>query len=277
MKGEIKRVLTIAGSDSSGGAGIQADLKTFSALECYGLSVITAVTAQNTTEVRSIHEIPPTEIENQLEAVLEDISIDAVKTGMLANAPIIEAVATILKKYQVPNIVVDPVMISTSGASLLREDAVEVLKHHLLPLATIITPNIPEAAVLTGIAIEGYTDVRNTLELLYNLGSPFVLLKGGHLDSPDATDYLFDGHVERTYSTRRIDTQNTHGTGCTYAAAIAAYLAQGCAMPETVRLAKNYLTGAIEGSKYLNIGRGFGPLHHGWNLTKTSKNNNKLF
>ena len=269
MKSGIKRVLTIAGSDSSGGAGIQADLKTFTALGCYGMSVITAITAQNTVEVRSIHEIPPTEVRNQMEAVLDDIGVDAVKTGMLANAAIIETVAEVLEQYQTPNIVVDPVMLSKGGAHLLREDAIEALKRCLLPLATIITPNIPEAASLTGIAIGGYTDIRSSLELLHKLGSQFVLLKGGHFDSQEATDYLFDGNVQQTYSTRRIVTKNTHGTGCTYAAAIACYLAQGCAPPEAVRLAKNFLTGAIEASDFLNIGHGVGPLHHGWNLNKT--------
>lgn len=271
MKSRMKRVLTIAGSDSGGGAGIQADLKTFTALECYGLSVITAVTAQNTVEVRSIHEIPPEEVRNQLEAVLDDIGVDAVKTGMLSNATTIKTVAAVLNRHQVSNIVVDPVMISKSGAHLLREDAIEALKQHLVPLATILTPNVPEAAALTGVAIAGYTDIRNALKLLHQLGSKYVLLKGGHFDSPEAMDYWFDGNIQKTYSTQRIATQNTHGTGCTYAAAIACHLAQGCEPSEAVRLAKKYLTGAIEASDSLGIGHGYGPLCHGWNLRKTQE------
>ena len=266
MKSKIKRVLTIAGSDSGGGAGIQADLKTFIALGCYGLSAITAITAQNTVEVRSIHEVPPQEVKSQLEAVLDDIDVDAVKTGMLVNAATIETVAEVLSRYHVPNIVVDPVMLSKAGAHLLRGDAVEALKQCLLPQTTVLTPNVPEAAALTGIAIAGYTDMSSVLESLHHLGSRFVLLKGGHFDSPEAVDYFFDGHVQQTYSAQRIATQNTHGTGCTYAAAIASYLAQGNGPFEAVRLAKKYLTGAIEASDALNVGHGFGPLHHGWNL-----------
>lgn len=266
MESNIKRVLTIAGSDSGGGAGIQADLKTFTALGCYGLSVVTAVTAQNTIEVRSIHDIPPAEVKSQLETVLDDIGVDAVKTGMLANAAIIETVASVLKKYQTPNIVVDPVMISKGGAHLLREDAVDALKCLLVPLATILTPNVPEAAVLTGLTIDGYTDTQEITEMLHCLGTQFVLLKGGHFDSPEATDYLFDGCVQKVYAAPRIATKNTHGTGCTYAAAIAAYLAQGFAPPEAVHHAKAYLTGAIMASDALNIGHGAGPLYHGWNL-----------
>ncbi len=266
MESNIKRVLTIAGSDSGGGAGIQADLKTFTSLGCYGLSVITAVTAQNTVEVRSIHEMPPFEVRSQLETVLDDIKVDAVKTGMLANATIIETVASVLKKYHTPNIVVDPVMISKGGAHLLRADAVEALKCHLAPLATILTPNLPEAAALTGLTIDGYTDTQEIVELLHRLGSQFVLLKGGHFESPEATDYLFDGCVQKVYAAPRIATKNTHGTGCTYAAAIAAYLAQGFIPPDAVHHAKAYLTGAIMASDTLNVGHGVGPLHHGWNL-----------
>mgnify|MGYP000375779309 CR=1 FL=1 len=266
MSGALKRVLTIAGSDSGGGAGIQADLKTCTALGCYGMSVITAVTAQNTVEVRSIHELPAEEVEHQLVAVLDDIGVDAVKTGMLANAEIIERVASLLKRFETPNIVVDPVMVSKSGAHLLRDDAVEALKRHLAPLATMITPNVPEASVLTGIALEGYTAVRNVLESLHALGSQHVLLKGGHFESLEAADYLFDGSVQSTCTAQRIDTKNTHGTGCTYSAAIACFLAQGCTPADAVRRAKEYLTGAIHGSALLQIGHGAGPLHHGWNL-----------
>lgn len=266
MQRDIKRVLTIAGSDSGGGAGIQADLKTVAALGCYGLSVITAITAQNTQEVRSIHEVPPEEVKNQLEAVLDDIQVDAVKTGMLANTAIITTIADVLARYNVPNIVVDPVMISKAGAHLLRQDAVEALKQRLIPLATVLTPNIPEATALTGIAIERYTDIKDILTSLHALGCQFVLLKGGHLDTREATDYLFDGAVEKLYVEERIVTHHTHGTGCTYAAAIASYLAQGFAAPEAIQHAKRYLTGAIRTSNTLNVGHGTGPVHHGWNL-----------
>ncbi len=266
MATSIKRVLTIAGSDSGGGAGIQADLKTCVALGCYGMTAITAVTAQNTVEVKGIHEIPAAAVGEQLEAVFTDIGVDAVKTGMLMSAEIIDVVATLLERFQVPNLVVDPVMISKSGARLLQDDAVGVLKDRLLPLATIVTPNAPEATALTGLPLDEDVDVSEVLEALHLLGSRYVLLKGGHFDSAEATDYLFDGDVQRVYSTHRVATRHTHGTGCTYAAAIACHLAQGSAPPEAVRLAKDYLTGAIEGSAILNIGNGVGPLHHGWNL-----------
>ncbi len=267
MTTTIKRVLSIAGSDSGGGAGIQADLKTCSALGCYGMTVITAITAQNTVSVRSIHAIPPSEVVHQLEAVLEDIGVDAVKTGMLMSAEIIEAVATVLERYQPPNLVVDPVMISKSGARLLEDSAVDRLKERLLPLATLVTPNVPEASVLTGIALDPYTHVHDVLDALHALGPRCVLLKGGHFDSPEAVDYLYDGDVQKVYATKRINTNNTHGTGCTFAAAIACQLAQGHAVPEAIQRAKDYLTRAIAESDRLNIGKGVGPLHHGWNVT----------
>ncbi len=265
MKRFIRRVLSIAGSDSGGGAGIQADLKTCAALNCYGMTAITALTAQNTLQVSGIHETPPTEVRRQIEAVLEDIGADAVKTGMLSNAAVIEVVASCLRQFNAVNIVVDPVMVSKSNAKLLQDEAVEALKTLLLPLATIITPNIPEATALTGIEIRGQLEIRKALDALFELGAPYVLLKGGHLESEEAADYLFDGDIVRAYSTRRIDTRHTHGTGCTYSAAIACCLAQGSSPPEAVRLAKDYLTGAILESDRLQIGKGVGPLHHGWN------------
>lgn len=271
MQRDIKCVLTIAGSDSGGGAGVQADLKTFSALGCYGLSVVTAVTAQNTQEVRSIHEIPAEEVGSQLETVLDDIHVDAVKTGMLANAAIIRTITAILSRYKTPNIVVDPVMISKAGAHLLRDEALEALKKHLIPLATVVTPNVPEAATLTEITIDGYTDIERTMKALHTLGAQFVLLKGGHFDSREATDYLFDGCVQKMYPEKRVETKHTHGTGCTYAAAIAGYLAQGFAPPEAIQYAKEYLTGAIKASAVLNVGQGIGPLHHGWCINTTAK------
>ncbi len=264
MKRFIKRVLSVAGSDSGGGAGIQADIKTCAALGCYGMTAITAITAQNTVGVAAIHEVPVNDVSAQIKAVLEDIGVDAVKTGMLSNAGIIQETAAVLEHYEVMRLVVDPVMVSKSGATLLQDEAVEALKTRLLPLAAVVTPNVPEASVLTGIDIKTQGDIREALHALYALGPRYILLKGGHLESEEATDYLFDGSLMRAYSTRRIDTRHTHGTGCTYSAAIACYLAQGCEAPEAVRLAKDYLTGAIENSDILCIGSGVGPLHHGW-------------
>ncbi len=269
MKRFIKRVLSIAGSDSGGGAGIQADIKTCAALGCYGMTAITAITAQNTVGVAAIHEVPVSDVSAQIASVLEDIGVDAVKTGMLANAGIIHETAAMLERYEVTRLVVDPVMVSKSGAILLQDEAVDALKTRLLPLATVITPNVPEASVLTGIEIKTEADIRETLDALFALGPRYVLLKGGHLASEEAADYLFDGSLVRAYSTRRIKTRHTHGTGCTYSAAIACYLAQGCEAPEAVRLAKDYLTGAIENSDILCIGNGVGPLHHGWRMRLT--------
>ncbi len=266
MTRRIPRVLTIAGSDSGGGAGIQADLKTMTALGAYGMSVITSVTAQNTVGVTGIHDLPPEVVAQQLEAVLSDIGTDAAKTGMLSSAAIIEVVAAALERYGVKNLVIDPVMVAKSGDALLREDARETLKTRLLPLATIITPNIPEAEALTGLVVHDETGLRAAAEALRALGPEFVLIKGGHLRGGESTDYLYDGEVVRAYSTRRIATGNTHGTGCTLSAAIATWLGFGCEVPEAVRLAKDYITGAILHSDDLKVGSGHGPLHHGWRL-----------
>jgi hydroxymethylpyrimidine/phosphomethylpyrimidine kinase len=266
MTRRIPRILTIAGSDSGGGAGIQADIKTMTVLGAYGMSVITSVTAQNTVAVSGIYDLAPEAVERQLDAVLSDIGTDAAKTGMLSSAALIEVVAAALERYGVKNLVVDPVMVAKSGDALLREDARETLKARLLPLATIITPNIPEAEALTGMVIHDESGLRAAAEALRALGPEYVLIKGGHLRGGESTDYLYDGETVRAYSTRRIATGNTHGTGCTLSAAIATWLGFGCAVPEAVRLAKDYITGAIMRSDELEVGSGHGPLHHGWRL-----------
>lgn len=260
----MKRVLSIAGSDSGGGAGIQADLKTCAALECYGMSAITATTAQNTIAVTDIHEIPPSHVEAQIRAVLDDIGADAIKTGMLSSASIIDSVASALESYSLPPVVVDPVMISKSGAPLLRPEAIETMKRRMIPLATLITPNIPEALELTGLSLEGDSRIPSVLEALKALGPVCVLLKGGHAESADSTDYLFDGDSIVSYPAPRIDTCHTHGTGCTLSTAIACFLARGETMKDAVQYAKDYLTGAIAHSETLRIGKGTGPVHHGW-------------
>ncbi|NLN93908.1 MAG: bifunctional hydroxymethylpyrimidine kinase/phosphomethylpyrimidine kinase [Candidatus Hydrogenedens sp.] len=261
----MKRVLSIAGSDSGGGAGIQADLKSCAALGCFGMSAITATTAQNTITVTDIHEIPVSHVEAQIRAVLDDIGADAIKTGMLSSAAIIDTVATTLQSYRQPPLVVDPVMISKSGAHLLRPEAVESLKERLLPLATLITPNIPEAEELTGLRLTNEEDRSKILEALKELGPQAVLLKGGHADSDQSVDFLYDGNRVVAYPAARIETRHTHGTGCTLSTAIACYLARGETMEEAVRLAKEYLTQAIMHSEQLQIGQGVGPVHHGWN------------
>ncbi len=260
------RVLTIAGSDSGGGAGIQADIKTCTALGCYAMTAITAITAQNTCGVDAIFEVPATHVQAQIAAVYADIKIDAVKTGMLANASIVETTAQFLKEKEIVNLVVDPVMISKSGASLLKADAIEALKKTLLPIADLVCPNVPEAEKLTGIEIRGEQDIETALKLLYALGPRNVLLKGGHLESPHANDYLYNGKEIRVFAAPRISTVHTHGTGCTYSAAIACFMAMQENIPSAVQLAKDYMTGAILHSENLHVGKGTGPLHHGWNI-----------
>ncbi len=252
-------VLTIAGSDSSAGAGIQADLKTFAALGVYGTSVITAVTAQNTLAVAAVHEVPPDIVAAQIDAVVADIRPDAVKTGMLASAPIVEVVAASVRDHALPNLVVDPVMVAKSGHRLLRDDAVAALRD-LLPLCTVVTPNLPEAEVLSGRSIASDNDVRRAAEEIVALGAGAVLLKGGHREGAQAVDILFDGHSFREYSAPRVDTTSTHGTGCTFASAIAACLARGEPLPEAVGHAKEYVTEALR--RAYPIGGGHGPVHH---------------
>lgn len=258
----LPRLLTIAGSDSGGGAGIQADLKTFTALGCYGMSAITAVTVQNTRGVFGYHEIPAETVARQVEAVLDDIGADAIKTGMLASAAIIEAVVAVLEKRELPPLVVDPVMVAKSGDPLLQESARTALVERLLPHATIVTPNIPEAEVLTGLTIADVDAITEAARRIRAMGPQFVLMKGGHLAGKTATDYLYDGADLHAFTAARIDTKNTHGTGCTYASAIAAYLAHGETSPVAVKKAKAWLHGAIEHN--LPLGHGHGPVNHLW-------------
>ena len=251
--------LTIAGSDSGGGAGIQADLKTFAALGVYGTSAITAVTAQNTLRVTRVLELPPDLVAAQIDAVVSDIGADAVKTGMLANAAIIEVVAAKVREHGLRPLVIDPVMVAKSGDRLLREDAVAVLREQLLPLATVLTPNLPEAEVLLGRPLASWDDIRAGAQKLVAMGAEAVVIKGGHREGP-ATDIFYDGTEFREYTAARVDTTNTHGTGCTFASAIAAALAKGEGPRGAVAMAKAYVTKALQ-SAY-PVGHGHGPVHH---------------
>jgi hydroxymethylpyrimidine/phosphomethylpyrimidine kinase len=259
----IANVLTIAGSDSGGGAGVQADLKTFSALGTYGCSVFAALTAQNTRAVTAIHDVPPEFVTAQLDAVFDDIAIAAVKLGMLSRPEAIEAVADGLRRHGARNIVIDPVMVAKSGARLLREEAVSALKTQLLPLATLITPNLPEAGVL--LDLEPARDAAGMIEMasaLRELGPQAVLVKGGHLEGPESIDVLDDGGDPQVLVAPRVATSNTHGTGDTLSSAIAAFLARGHGLREAVREAKAYLSDALRASDQLSVGHGHGPVHH---------------
>ncbi|MPZ48565.1 MAG: bifunctional hydroxymethylpyrimidine kinase/phosphomethylpyrimidine kinase [Dehalococcoidia bacterium] len=252
--------LTIAGSDSGGGAGIQADLKTFAALGVYGASAITAVTAQDTRRVYGFTELRPDFVAAQIDAVMGDMGADAVKIGMLASAPIIEAVAERLKHWGVTNLVIDPVMVAKGGDTLLREDAVDALKQRLMPLALVLTPNLPEAEALVGRSLTTWEDIKTAAEEMSSWGVANVVIKGGHSEGPTATDLLYDGHGFREFSAPRIDTQNTHGTGCTFASAIAATLAKNDTVPNAIAAAKAYVTLALQNS--YAIGEGHSPVHH---------------
>ncbi len=256
----IKQALTIAGSDSGGGAGIQADLKTFHAHGVYGASVLTAITAQNTIAVTRAFELPLDLIEAQLDAVFDDFDFAAAKTGMLSSAAIVETVAAALRKRRFGLLVVDPVMISKSGYRLLENDAIESLKTHLLPLAAVVTPNLHEAALLSGMTTGSMMEMKNAARRIHEFGPASVLVKGGHAQSTQATDILFDGESFHTFTSPFIDTKNTHGTGCTYSAAIAARLALGEPLLTAVDHAKKYITKAIAAS--LPIGKGHGPTNH---------------
>lgn len=257
------RALTIAGSDSGGGAGIQADLKTFSALGCYGMSAITALTAQNTVAVTAIHPVPPAFIARQIDAVMEDIGVDAVKIGMLHNAEVIHAVAERLAHYNVSNIVLDPVMVAKSGDRLLQEEAVDALRQALIPLVTVITPNLPEAGVLLGQPLEDDTHFEEACRRLAELGPRAVLLKGGHLGGASSPDFLYvRGEEMLQLQAERVETKNIHGTGCTLSSAIAAYLARGEDIAGAVRQAKEYITQALQEGAAYRLGRGHGPVHH---------------
>ncbi len=256
----LPQVLTIAGSDSGGGAGIQADLKSMSANGTFAMSVITAITAQNTEDVTDVFELPTSIIASQLDAVFDDFDVSAVKTGMLSSTPVVELVAKMLAIQNVTNLVVDPVMISKSGRALLKPDAIEALKKLLFPLALVVTPNIHEAQQLSGLAIGNLADAKRAAKIIHGSGPKYVLIKGGHLLTERATDLLYDGRFFNIYKSAFIDTPHTHGTGCTFASALAAQLARGKAVTDAVQAAKAYLTETIRHS--LAIGHGTGPTNH---------------
>lgn len=257
-------VLTIAGSDSGGGAGIQADIKAISATGSYACSVITAITSQNTLGVSAIHPIPLEHIESQLDAVFTDLNVVAVKVGMLADARIIEVVADKIRQYKPAHLVVDPVMVATSGDLLLEQSAISTLKEQLIPLADLITPNLPEgAALIDGAVPENEDQMGNMIEELRALGAKAVLLKGGHLEKDDnSNDLLILAQTSELLSAKRFPTKNTHGTGCTLSSAIASYLAQGNRLHKAVYLGKQYISQAIAHADELNVGTGHGPVHH---------------
>lgn len=261
----MKTALSIAGSDCSGGAGIQADIKTMSAIGVFGMSVIVSVVAENTSRVLSIEDVSPKVIADQIDAVFEDIEVDAVKVGMLSTPECMRAVAAKLKQYAPRHVVIDPVMYAKNGCPLMQEKSVSTLIDTVIPLATLLTPNIPEAEKIAGMHIETPADMQTAAEKIAALGARAVLVKGGHYVG-DARDVLFDGSKFYTYTERRIDTKNTHGTGCTLSSAIASYLALGEPLPEAVAKAKKYVTAAIEHA--LPIGKGCGPTDHFFAMRK---------
>ena len=260
---KMKTALTIAGSDSSGGAGIQADIKTMTLNGVYAMSAITALTAQNTTGVRRIQESSPEFLKDQLDAVFEDIFPDAVKIGMVASRELICVIADVLNYYHAKNIVVDPVMVATSGSSLMQTDAIQTLIEKLLPLATLVTPNIPEAQVLSGIKIQTREDMHNAAKKIGDSYGCAVLLKGGHSIN-DANDLLYANGEFTWFAGKRIDNPNTHGTGCTLSSAIASNLAKGFTLTQSVQRAKNYISGAL--AAMLDLGSGSGPMNHAFDL-----------
>jgi hydroxymethylpyrimidine/phosphomethylpyrimidine kinase len=256
------RALTIAGSDSGGGAGVQADLKTFQALGVWGMSALTAVTVQNTKGVSGYEELSPHTVAEQIRAVVTDIGVDAAKTGMLASAAIVEAVAEAIEETRVPNLVVDPVAVSKHGHQLLAEDAVDALRTRIVPLATVVTPNLPEASLLAGLEVRGREEMEAAGRAILELGTRAVLVKGGHLEGGDAVDLLVTADGVRELSEGRLATPNTHGTGCVLSAAIAGYLARGESLDEAVTGGKRFVTGAIRAA--LQIGQGIGPVDPSW-------------
>jgi len=265
FKFEYPRVLSIAGSDSGGGAGIQADLKTFSALGCYGMTAITALTAQNTCGVRAIHAVPPQMLRDQIDAVMEDIGADAVKIGMLHSPEIVQTVAQAIDRHAMQHVVFDPVMVATSGAVLIDNAAIEVLVRELFGRAAVITPNLDEAALLVGYPLGSKQDMeRAALDLLAK-GARAVLLKGGHLPGRNVMDLLLSASGERLWmEAPRIDSPNTHGTGCTLSSAIAAHLALGASLPDAVQQARNFVREALQAGAQVRTGKGSGPLNHGY-------------
>ena len=253
------RVLTIAGSDSCGGAGIQADIKTIAALGALGISVITAVTAQNTLGIQGIYEVSPDFVERQFESVVTDIGVDAAKTGMLMNTEILKVVAAMIRKYGIKKLVVDPVMVAKRGEALIKGNVRETLIRELIPLAFVVTPNIPEAEILADMKITSVQEMKNAARIIYKFGAKNVVVKGGHLMG-DAVDVLYDGKKYYTFSSRRINKTETHGTGCTFSAAIATLLARGESVIEAVKGAKKYITGAIRSA--CSIGAGYRLINH---------------
>jgi hydroxymethylpyrimidine/phosphomethylpyrimidine kinase len=262
--------LTIAGSDSSGGAGIQADLKTFAALGVYGASALAALTAQNTQGVTAIHDVPPEFITEQIDAVFADLDVGAVKIGMLSRAEAIEAVAAALERHRARNIVLDPVMVATSGAALIASSAVAALTTRLIPMADLITPNLPEAAALLGLSpARDEAEMETQARALLQDGARAVLIKGGHGEGRESVDLLVSPSGVARLAAPRIDTRNTHGSGCTLSSAVAAGLAKGLTLEQSVREAKAYITAAIAGADDLNVGHGHGPLHHFYQFWRT--------
>ena len=259
------RVLCIAGSDSGGGAGIQADLKTFSALGCFGMTAITAITAQNTTGVRAIHGVPPAMLRDQIDAVVEDIGVDAVKIGMLHAPDIVQTVAQAIARHQLRNVVFDPVMVATSGAKLITDEAIAVLVTELFPRALVITPNLDEAALLVDQPLCTPQDMALAAQRLLDMGARAVLLKGGHLNGDSVIDVLQVAGAEPLWlQAPRIATANTHGTGCTLSSAVAAHLALGLALPEAVQQARDFVRSALLAGACVKTGQGSGPLNHGF-------------
>jgi hydroxymethylpyrimidine/phosphomethylpyrimidine kinase len=262
---QYPRVLSIAGSDSGGGAGIQADLKTIAALGCYGMTAITALTAQNTTGVRAIHGVPPQMLADQIDAVVEDIGVDAVKIGMLHAPEIVRTVAAAIERHRLQRVVLDPVMIATSGAVLIGEDAVSVLVRELFPKALVITPNLDEAALLVGRPLGNEADMEAAARQLLEMGARAVLVKGGHLTGDIVSDLLLERDGDPCWMRgARIHSPNTHGTGCTLSSAIASHLALGAALPEAVQRAREYVRGALQAGANVRTGAGSGPLNHSW-------------
>ncbi len=263
MSVAMKRALTIAGSDSGGGAGIQADLKTFAALGVFGMSAITALTAQNTVGVQGVFEIPPEFVAAQIDSVVDDIGVDVVKTGMLANEGIIEAVAVKIIQHRLSPLVVDPVMMAKGGDPLLKEGARETLIRRLFPLAAVVTPNLPEAEALSGFEISSLDDMRRAARAILALGPKSVVVKGGHfLDPEESRDLFFDGDFFEELPAPRVATRSSHGSGCTFASAIAAELALGSSVRDAVRGAKEYVTAILQASADLHLGSGYGPMNH---------------
>jgi len=267
---KYKTVLTIAGSDSGGGAGIQADLKTISACGCYGMSVITAITAQNTQGVSDIWPVPVSSIDKQIDAVLDDIGADAVKVGMMHSAEVIYLIARKIRKYDIRNLVIDPVMVATSGDKLLQDEAIATLKKELLPLATIITPNLPEASILLGREVTEREQLSEAARELSFNNTVSVMLKAGHLQDNKLTDIFYNADADEIISleSERVKTLNTHGTGCTLSSAIASFLALEHGLSDAVKTGKDYIVNAIQNGSVYQTGHGHGPVHHFYNWWK---------